>query len=72
MYQKENRKYIFYFDNNEYVEYSDIGWKIYELIKKGTDSNEIISIIGCEKNDFIDFIEHEINHNRLEVELIEK
>lgn len=72
MYQKENRKYIFYFDNNEYVEYSDIGWKIYKLIKKGTDSNEIISIIGCEKNDFINFIEHEINHNRLEVELIEK
>lgn len=72
MYQKNNKNYIFYLNNNEYVQYSDIGWNIYKMIKKGMDTNDIINVIDCDKIDFINFIEHEINNGRLEVNRFEK
>lgn len=63
----ENQHFIIFPKNNEYVEYSEQGYLIYRLLTEFEDNEDIICKIGCSREDYLEFVEHEILNKRLEV-----
>ena len=53
--------------NNEYVEYSQLGYSIYQHLENNEENEAIIQLIGCSYDEYYNFIRHEILNNRLEI-----
>ena len=61
------RYFIIFPKNNEYVEYSQLGYSIYQHLENNEENEAIIQLIGCSYDEYYNFIRHEILNNRLEI-----